>query len=73
MDFSIDKSTIVDYNINIPIVHATVTRMIIISQRNRVVNRKLEFCGMLGLIKRKAGVISDGKEKVSYGLGMGIG
>ena len=36
--------------------------MIIISQRNRVVNRKLEFCGMLGLIKRKAGVISDGKE-----------
>ena len=29
-----------DYNINILIIQATVTRMIIISQRNLVVNRK---------------------------------
>ncbi len=40
MDFYIDKSTIVDYNIIIPITYETVIRMIIISQRNRVVNRK---------------------------------
>ena len=40
---SIDKSTFVDYNVIIPTGQATIILMIIIAQRNQIVNMTVKF------------------------------